>query len=198
MIGKLSGIIDSIYETYLILDVSGVGYRVFTPHPLLSSIQAGQNLSLFIHTDVKEEHILLFGFQSLDEKEAFMLLKSVSGVGSKVGIAILSQIKIDGIQEALYREDSSVFKAISGIGPKLAGRIVLELKNKHFSSEIAATQSTGSQMQNNVITDAVSALINLGISKGDAEITVRNLVSEKPDLALSDLIRMALQTRSKV
>ncbi len=198
MIGKLNGIVDSIYESSLILDVSGVGYRVFCATAVLANIQGGQNLSLFIHTDVKEESIMLYGFSSLEDKEAFTLLRSVNGVGCKVAIAILSNIHVSGIQEALYREDASVFKAISGIGPKLAGRIVLELKNKHFASEMASTQSLENKLENNIINDAVSALVNLGISKIEGENIVRQLISETPDITLSDLIRLALSSRSNV
>ena len=198
MIGKLNGIVDSIYEEFLILDISGVGYRVACTAPALSSIQLGQQLTLFIYTDVKEDSILLYGFNNLDEKEAFVLLKSVSGVGSKVAMSILSNLNVEGIQEALYREDASVFKAISGIGPKLAGRIVLELKNKHFASEIASVKSNVSKAEGSIVTDSVSALVNLGISKIEAENIVRKLITENPEISLSDLIRLALSSRSNV
>ena len=129
MIGKLSGIIDSIYDDYLILDVSGVGYRVFCSSKLLSTvINVGSKASFYIETVVKEDSITLFGFRDLKEKECFNTLCKVSGVGSKVALKIMSVAEIDEIIAGIVNSDKNVFCRASGVGSKVALRIITELQ----------------------------------------------------------------------
>lgn len=199
MIGKLVGVVDIIFDDSFILDVSGVGYRVFCTQTLLNIVKIGDSQSLIIHTDVKEDSISLYGFANLEEKKAFVLLCSVSGVGSKVAVAILSHMCIGGIQEALLSKDAAPFKAVSGVGPKLAARIVLELQNKQFIQNYTpAAVITNGKAESNIATDAISALVNLGIPKGEGEAIIRKIIAEEPSISLSDLIRLSLKNRSNV
>lgn len=200
MIGKLTGVVETIFEDHLILDVKGVGYRIFMPQQILHTTKLSESYAVFIHTDVKEDSITLFGFLSMEEKDAFLLLKSVNGIGPKAALAILSNLQLSGIQNAILQDDKAAFTSVPGIGPKLAGRIILELKNKHFSGLPGSTPTTttASSQDNTRLNDAVSALVNLGISKANAENIVKKLLSSDPNITLSELIRTALQTCNNI
>jgi Holliday junction DNA helicase RuvA len=195
MIGKLKGLVDSSFEDHVILDVGGVGYMVFCSSKTLSALEPGTACALLIETHVREDHIHLFGFRNQEEKSSFTLLQSVNGIGTRVAMMILSCLSPSELQAAIDTKDKEVFRRVSGVGPKLAERIIVELKGKAFSSEVTIT--TRSTHENNTAGDAISALTNLGMNRNEVAGIVTNILKQDPDISIDNLIRMALQTRSK-
>ena len=198
MIGKLTGKIDEIYEDSVILDVGGVGYQIFTPLNTLSELRANHNniFSLFIETHVREDHIHLYGFINLEIKSAFVLLKTVSGIGARVALAILSYLSPSEIQGALDMQDKNLFCTVPGVGPKLGERMLVELKGKKFSLS-GSVYSASNTSSSNIVEEASTALSNLGIGKNEAVNMVKNILQNSPDLSIDQVIRTALQNRSK-
>ncbi len=200
MIAKLKGILDSTGDGFLILDVNGVGYRVFCSNKTLAKMPpAGQAASLLIETQVREDHIHLFGFADAVEKGWFSLLTTVQGVGAKVALAILSVLNAEELSMAVMSGDSKSVTRANGVGPKLAVRIVTELKGKtgNFdtagASGIVGDVSTDGE-QGSAVGDAVSALVNLGYARMDAAMAVNKALKNRgAQASVSDLIRDALK-----
>lgn len=200
MIAKLKGILDSTGDGFLILDVNGVGYRVFCSNKTLAKMPpAGQAAALLIETQVREDHIHLFGFADAVEKGWFSLLTTVQGVGAKVALAILSVLSAQELSMAVMSGDSKSVTRANGVGPKLAVRIVTELKGKtgNFdtagASGIVGDVSTDSE-QGSAVGDAVSALVNLGYARMDAAMAVNKALKNRgAQASVSDLIRDALK-----
>ncbi len=199
MIAKLTGLVDFVGVDYVILDVHGVGYRVFCSSQTLARCSnKGLSTSLLIETQVREDHIHLFGFADAIEKESFGLLTSVQGVGAKVGLAILSVLKPQDLKLALATGDSKALIRASGVGPKLALRIVTELKEKAtvFSRSSDFIVSDDSKI-GNVLSEAISALTNLGYGRSEAGMVVGTLYQNNSDIQTADLIRMSLKEIGK-
>ncbi len=203
MIAKLTGLLDSIWDGYVILDVNGVGYRVFCSAKTISKLPGkGGSASLMIETQVREDHIHLIGFADATEQQVFGLLSTVQGVGARVALAILSALSPADIQMAVMTGDAKAFTRASGVGPKLGTRLVTELKGKLGSlgcqedmvvSGAGASVAIGSQ----VMTEAVSALVNLGYSRTEAGITVATILREHPEAAVGEVIRLTLKEMGK-
>ena len=175
MIGKLKGTIDEIGEDHVVVDVHGVGYVAFCSSRTLGRLGSpGEAVVLFIETYVREDQFRLFGFLSALEREWFRLLQSVQGVGSKVALAVLSTLTPGEIANAIALQDKTSISRAPGVGPKVAIRIVTELKNKApaFAGEAAASiglkQELGDGVAAAPVSDAVSALTNLGYSRDQA------------------------------
>jgi len=165
MIAQLTGEIAYRSIDHLILDVGGVGYRLMIPLSTFYSLPEQGQVRLQVHTHVKEDALLLFGFLTLEEKQMFTLLLSVSGVGPKLALNILSNIPAAQLQSALASGDSKQLNNVPGIGKKTAERLVLELREKvrkTFAVEIASHPETASPLSGTRIEDALSALVNLG------------------------------------
>ena len=200
VIGKLKGKVDSIYDNYFLLDVNGVCYLIFASGKTLSNLVKNSALEVLIDTHVREDHIHLYGFLSLEEKSAFNMLQSVKGVGTRMALAILSQMVPAEIQAALAREDVGLFNNVSGVGKKLAARIITELKDKIISTEFESSgigvgggvAINGAALNNNV-NDAVLALVGLGIAKADAYSRVQGILGQNPEVELDELVRLALK-----
>lgn len=205
MIGKLSGIIDELFEDHLILDVNGVGYYVQCSPRTLSRIgQKGDSASLLIDTNVREDAITLFGFPDKGEQQWFRLLTSVQGVGAKAGMAILGVTPPDQLGFAIASGDKAALTRADGVGPKLAARILTELKDKASKIDLSAGLP-GAKMPateqddgaGGIDQDAVSALVNLGYGRTDAYAAVMQAKSKANDNdSLQDLIRLALKELS--
>jgi len=173
MIGKLTGIIDNIKGNQLLLDVNGVGYIVFASGRTLSKIGTkGDTCSVLIETNVREDHIHLYGFADAIEQEWFMILTKVQGVGAKVGLAILSVASPNDLSLAIAAQDKAVFTQADGVGPKLGTRIVTELKDKVGKIDLspaAQSPSSNTPVSNDDNThEALSALVNLGYGRSEA------------------------------
>ncbi len=197
MIASLTGRLAFKAPTYVTLDVQGVGYEVFVP---LSTYYALPNLnevtSLHIHTHLREDAIQLFGFLEPVEKEAFVLLTGVSGIGPKLALGILSALAVPDLVSAVQAGDVEKLATVPGIGKKSAGRIALELKDKverlHPASGQAVRATFGHA--DPVQEDALSALVNLGYRAVDVKEVLRRVRSLRGNsLPLTDLIREALK-----
>lgn len=199
MIAKLRGILDSTGDGFLILDVNGVGYRVFCSNKTLAKMPPrGQAASLLIETQVREDAIRLIGFADAAEKSWYLLLSGVQGVGTKVALAILSVLSPSELSMAIASGDSKTVTRAPGVGPKLAVRIVTELKGKTGGMVSAAGTDTPSgeviQGGSNAVADAVSALVNLGYARMDAAMAVAKSFKQRGESAqVGDLIRDALK-----
>ncbi len=176
MIGKLTGLVDSSGEDWVIVDVSGVGYLVRCSNRTLANLPgAGESVSLLIETHVREDHIHLYGFLQAAERDWFGLLSTVQGVGVKVALAILSVLPPSELIQAIAAQDKRAVTRANGVGPKLAGRIVAELKDKAGKLALgpaaalvggaAAAARAGAPVLSE---DAISVLVNLGYQRGEA------------------------------
>jgi len=202
VIGKLKGLVDSIEKDYVIIDVAGVGYKVLCSTKILEILtkNIGQKVELFIETLVREDQISLLGFCTKTEQNCFTKLTTVQGVGAKLALTILSALSPDKIAVALASQDIKAFSGISGVGPKLTSRIFTELKDKdmNFATDFVVNiNSSHSSPKNSIQEDSISALVNLGINKSDAYVIVNKILVEKPDIKISDLIKLALKQFSK-
>ncbi|WP_040257592.1 Holliday junction branch migration protein RuvA [Rickettsia hoogstraalii] len=200
MIGKLSGKIDSQGDDYIIIDVNGVGYLVYTSGKTLGKLAEGEFYKLFIETHVREEHIHLYGFLTLEEKNFFNLLQSVNGIGTRMALSILSSLTPSDIQIAINNEDKNIFKAISGVGAKLAERIVLELKGKvvkiSSGSAIIKDSLNIKNITPVVSNEVIKALVNLGFSRFEAQNAVQGIITQNPEISIDELIKTALKNRN--
>ena len=192
MIGFLTGKIISSKPTQILLDVNGVGYVVNISINTFENISDKETVSLFIHTSVKEDSISLFGFFTQSEKEMFELLISISGIGPKVSLGILSGIAVDDLKEAISSGNISRLVAIPGIGRKTAERVVLELRNK-----VETIKPEGVFRESSTKDEAIAALSTLGYQRQLSEKVVRDLLSENAKLSLEELIRKALAALNK-
>ncbi len=187
MIGFLTGKLISSKPTQILLDVNGVGYSVNISINTFEKIAEKDIVSLYIHTSVKEDSITLFGFFSESEKEMFELLISISGIGPKLGLSILSGISVDDLKFAIGSGNVSRLIAIPGIGRKTAERVVLELRNK-----VDSIKPEGTVKETSVKDEAVSALSTLGYQRQVSEKIVRDLLSENQSISIEELIRKSL------
>lgn len=207
MIAKLKGLLDSAGDDWLILDVGGVGYLVFASRRTLSRLPGNaEAVALHIETHVREDHIHLYGFADLAERDWFRLLTTVQGVGARVGLAILSVLGPDDLVQAIAAQDKAAVARANGVGPKLAARIVSELKDKVGGMSLggAAIQvaggatPAGSQDGGSEAEDAVSALVNLGYSRTEAFTAVAKAQRKAGgSVDVSALIRGGLQELSQ-
>ena len=210
MIGKLRGFIDSITEDKCIIDVNGVGYVVFLSGKtanLLKTFPRDKEISLTIETAVKEDAIELYGFISEIEKIWFLELTKVQGVGNKMGQKILSALTIEDLAKALISSDVKTFSNISGIGPKLATRLTTELKNSpkklgidlgiNFGFDGQKSENLAQISGNEIASDALSALENLGYRKHDCLRVINFLIEGNSKITLENLITSSLRELSK-
>lgn len=202
MIGKLTGIIDSVGEDYALIDVHGVGYVVFCSASTLARLVPGTPAILMVETKMSEEAIRLYGFLTGDEREWFRLLQSVQGVGAKVALAILTVLSPTDLQRALALGDKAMVGRAQGVGPKLALRIVTELKGKApktfvpAGADLSVVMAATSAGENAPVAeaDARAALINLGYGEGDAaEAVARAAIALGDGAKVGDIIREALK-----
>lgn len=209
MIGKLKGIVDTIGDNYLIIDVGGVGYVVYCTNQSLGSVNQGEAISLIIETHVREDHIHLFGFANSAERDWFRELTTIKGVGVKMAMAILSVLSPSQLNAALAAQDNAAFSQVSGVGPKLASRIVTELKDKFGkiavdsgvgASAVEVAGGTPASLQppkDDAIADAVSALGNLGYSRTEAYQIIAKAAGGNPDASVEELVKAGLQELSR-
>ena len=197
MIARITGNLISKEPASVVIDVHGVGYRAFIP---LSSFyglpDTGNQISLHIHTHVREDAILLYGFLTQREKELFLALIAVSGIGPKVALAIISGLPAEELADAIARGDQKKISTIPGVGPKTAARVVLELKDK--VAALGSVDNGPSLAPGRQRDEAVSALVNLGYKKNMAEDAIKKICAARgDDLAIEALIKEALKILSR-
>ena len=194
MIAYVKGNLDTKTNTFVIIDVQGIGYRVFMPAKSIETLgEVGQTVKVYTHYYVREDNISLYGFSSNEELRMFELLISVSGVGAKSAIAMLSEISPSSFALAVISDDVSKLVKIPGVGKKTAARIILELKDKLKTEEaINKTEEIDLAIKDdNKDSEAIAALQVLGYTRKEIE-----KVFEKMDinnLQLEEIIKMALK-----
>ncbi|HIJ58796.1 MAG TPA: Holliday junction branch migration protein RuvA [Deltaproteobacteria bacterium] len=200
MIAHLKGILFKKTTQSIIINVGGVGYEVSVPLSTFYSLPGtDENVSLQIHTHVKDDSLTLFGFNTSLEKALFLMLVSVSGIGPKLSINILSGMGPQDLLEAIAHGDAIRLQAIPGIGKKTAERIALELKDRASKAlgEMDISPMPVSRGKDRVIIeDALSALMNLGYSPKSAKMAIERAKSRVKEMTLEDLIREALRILS--
>ncbi len=187
MIGKLQGLVDYTDDGFVIIMAGPVGYKVYTPEYLTPK----STVTLWIETIVREDSIRLFGFCTLAAQNLFNQLTSVSGVGPKVALAIMSSIKTDTLMQAIATGDAKTISTAPGVGKKVAEKIIVELKNKMGGATFNFGDTSGDN--NSALADLLSALESLGYKRLDIIDMAQNLVSKNPDFDVAKLVPMALK-----
>ncbi len=186
MIGKLQGIVDYIGDGFVIIMAGPVGYKVFTPDYLTLK----STVTLWIETIVREDSIRLFGFPNLSGQNLFNQLTTVSGVGPKVALGIMSSIKTDTLMSAIATGDAKTIATAPGVGKKVAEKIIVELKNKMGGANF---DFDGTSAGDSALPDLLSALESLGYRRLDIIDMAQKLVSNNPGSDVAKLVPMALK-----
>ena len=186
MIGKLQGIVDYIGDGFVIIMAGPVGYKVFTPDYLTLK----STVNLWIETIVREDSIRLFGFSNLSGQNLFNQLTTVSGVGPKVALGIMSSIKTDTLMSAIATGDAKTIATAPGVGKKVAEKIIVELKNKMGGANF---DFDGTSTGDSALPDLLSALESLGYRRLDIIDMAQKLVSNNPGSDVAKLVPMALK-----
>lgn len=197
MFYSLTGKVIYKDEQTVAISCGGVGFKCFTTRNTISelSLKDGE-VTVFTHLNVREDALDLFGFSTVQELDAFKLLISVSGVGPKAALAILSELSPDAFAVAVASGDTKAITAANGVGPKLAQRVIMELKDKiggmSFVSEESSAVSNAVSSVNNMsnTSEAIAALATLGYSQTEASVAVSKL---SPTLSVEELIKGALK-----
>lgn len=194
MIAKISGILAHKIPGEVIVDVQGVGYQIFIPLSVFYRLpEVGKFLTLQIHTHLREDALQLFGFSEPEEKQVFLLLNNVAGIGPKLAVNILSGIPADDLARALREGDQPRLLSIPGVGKRLAERMIVELRDKFLSFR---TEEVGQGNGSPLVRDAVSALVNLGYRRPDAEKIVRE-ITQRGEQPLPEVLKEAIRRLSQ-
>jgi len=204
MIGKLKGVVDSYGDDHVLLDVQGVCYEAFCSSRSLQALPSvGEAATLFIEMVVREDFIKLYGFANDAEKVWFRTLVSVQGVGARVALAILSTLKPSELASAIALQDKASIGRAAGVGPKLAQRVVTELKGKVpdlggvDAGALGLQEALGEGVAAGNVSDAASALTNLGYSGQQASAALARIVAAQgDDVPTEKLIRLGLKELS--
>ncbi|MEI8172882.1 MAG: Holliday junction branch migration protein RuvA [Deltaproteobacteria bacterium] len=197
MIARISGLLIFKSISHAIVDAHGIGYRIFLPLTTFYELpDTSQPVTLHIHTHVKDDAINLFGFYSSEEKEVFQLMISVSGIGPKLALNILSGISAGDLIAAVSRGDLNRLIRIPGVGKKMAERIILELKDKMIKmvSFESVDKDSNALSTDELKLDALSALINLGYKNQSAKTALDRIINEFPEpMTLEILLKRTLK-----
>lgn len=202
MIGFLRGKVEYISMDYCLLDVGGVGYRVFVSGNTRSQLKNGQEAMLYTYLSVREDAMLLYGFLTQAEYELFQLLITVSGIGPKVAMGIIGAITPEALSQAVQNKNVKALTALPGIGKKSAERMILELKDKlHFSDDGEFTETgTGivsGEIGDDIYSEAMAALMALGYSQGEVSEVFSSFGSLDQEADVQMVIKMALRELSR-
>jgi len=187
MIATLRGEISQIEDNAIVVEVGGVGLRVFVPVPLRTRLKVGEMLMLYTHLSVREDAWNLYGFESQADRELFNILLGVDGVGPKVALSVLSTMTLDAIQRAVFAEEADLLSRVPGVGKKTAQKMALHLKDKLKPSDalsrVAAMSDTDSEV--------LAALTALGYSVVEAQAAIQAIGKDAPD-DTEERLRLAL------
>jgi holliday junction DNA helicase RuvA len=188
MIATLRGEVSQIEENALIVEVGGVGLRVFVPAPVRTQLKAGEVILLYTHLVVRQDALILYGFETQADRELFNTLLGVDGVGPKVALSVLSTMTLDAIQRAVFAEEPDVLSRVPGVGKKTAQKMALHLKDKlkptDALSRVAAMSDTDGEV--------LAALTALGYSVIEAQTAIQAIPKDASD-DVEDRLRIALQ-----
>lgn len=188
MIAQLTGTVITTHKNPLTIDVHDVGYAVYVPEKMLSTLKDGQKVTVYIHTHVREDALILFGFSSLSERAIFDLLLTVSGVGPKTALNVLDH-GADAVQKAIGAGDVDFFTNIPRLGKKNAQKIIIELRNKMIDGDFGLPGETS-----NETTEIMDALVSMGFDRKE----IREVIKKLPlDATLEKKITQALQLLGK-
>lgn len=199
MIAFVSGILEMKLNGYIVIDVAGIGYKVFMSEVAIDSLgELGKKVKVYTHHHVREDDISLYGFLTMEELNMFELLISVSGVGAKSALSILANIEPSTFALAVISNDTSKLVKIPGVGAKTAARIVLELKDKLKNQDLVDKKKDVVKkniLYNENIDEAIAALQVLGYNRKDIEKVFENI--ELENLSLEDMIKQGLKYLSR-
>lgn len=187
MIGYLRGKVMFLYTDYVLLDVHGVGYRVFIANSTRQKMRLHEEASLFVYTSVREDAIILYGFATQEEYDLFLQLLSVSGIGPKVALGILSSITVEGLCRAIQNKQASVLTKLPGIGKKSAERLILELKDKvafDGGEQELLTIENEADVGDDMVAEAMAALQSLGYTQAEIAPIIRKTAKYKTTEAI--------------
>ncbi|MCP4131593.1 MAG: Holliday junction branch migration protein RuvA [bacterium] len=190
MIAKLTGKIDELKPTELILDVGGVGYELRIPFTTYEKIQHEKKITLYVYTLHKEDRLELYGFSTEEDKRIFTILLNISGIGPSMGLSLLSGISIERLVDSVKTDNTALLVKIPGIGKSKAEKLIFELKRKIKKlEEFAGTTSEKTSPGN----DAVEALVSLGFDEAKAYTIVGDILKKNPEGAIEFVIKEALK-----
>ena len=206
MIAHLSGTLLSKQATSVILDVAGVGYEVTIPVSTFYDLEdVGGNVQLRIYTHVREDALQLFGFKTARERELFLKIISVTGIGPKLGITLLSGMSADELIASIRTNNLARLTLIPGVGRKTAERLILELREKiaelssaELEEELGAKTESTEPTEDTVRGDALSALLNLGYQRSGAEKAIDAALNEGGDITVESILRRSLKKLARV
>ena len=187
MIATLRGEISQIEDTALILEVGGVGLRVFVPALLRTRLKVGEVILLYTHLVVREDALILYGFESQADRELFNILLGVDGVGPKVALSVLSSMTLDAVQRAVFADEAELLSRVPGVGKKTAQKMALHLKDKLRPTDSLARVAAMSDTDSEVL----AALTALGYSVVEAQAAIQSISKDAPD-DTEERLRMAL------
>ncbi len=187
MIASLHGEITQIEDNALVLEVGGVGLRVFVPAPLRGRMKVGEVAFLFTHLVVREDALTLYGFESQSDRDLFNMLLGVDGVGPKVALSVLSTLTLDTVQRAVFNEESDILSRVPGVGKKTAQKIALHLHDKLKPTDALAKVAAMSDADSEVL----AALTALGYSVVEAQAAIQALPKDAPQ-DVEERLRAAL------
>lgn len=187
MIASLRGEITQIEDTAVIIDVGGVGMRVFVPAPLRDKLKTGEVVLLNTHLVVREDALTLYGFESAADRQLFLLLLSVDGVGPKVALSVLSTLSMDAVQRAVFNDQDDVLSRVPGVGKKTAQKIVLHLKDR--MKPLGGLEKIASMSDADA--EVLAALTALGYSVIEAQTAIQSIPKDAPD-DVEERLRIAL------
>lgn len=202
MIKYLNGTLAEVDTDSIVVEVNGIGYGVNVPVSVIENVrEIGSNIKIYTYMNVKEDDVSLFGFLTKDELEIFKRVISVSGIGPKGGLAILSTLSADDLRFAVLSDDAKAISKAPGIGLKTASKLILELKDK-FDLQEAFDKKSNNVMQTSVrnnteAQDAIEALVALGYTSTDALKAVRSLDIDD-NISSGNIVKMALKVIGKV
>lgn len=201
MIEYIQGKIDSADPQQAVIDVGGVGYRLAISQSTYAAISGKEQVRLYAHELIREDARTLYGFASRRERDLFLLLIGVSGIGGGTARLILSALSPDELIHIIRREDAALLKRVKGIGPKAAARIIVDLKDKVLLLETAGEPSTATDSAGHDTAahdaagaeEAMAALTMLGFPPAACQKIVRQILTEQPTLPVEQIIKLALK-----
>jgi Holliday junction DNA helicase RuvA len=201
LIGRLAGrIVDDGADGMLVVDVGGVGYEVMVPLGTVGRLVANDGIvTLFVHTHVREDALLLYGFASLEDRAAFRLLTGISAIGPKIAMSILGSLSLSDLAVAVTRGETARLTKIPGVGKKTAERIALELKDKLLGPKVALTMPNAAAIPAPTAKAELihGALTRMGFRPAEAERAIASLGSRVESAPIGELVRDALAVLSK-
>lgn len=194
MIDFIRGEIAELTPAYVVIDANGVGYGLSISVNTYSAIQGQRDVKLYVYEAIREDAYDLYGFLSKREREVFLMLITVNGIGANTARMILSEMTLDELCGVIAAGNDKMLKRIKGIGPKSAARIIVELSDKFNELEFMGAGMTQNVPNVNmeVVNEAVSALTMLGFAAGPTHKVVNEIVKDNPDISVEQLIKRAL------